>query len=317
MYVYARTEKQPEPPNQYLPLWLTLLATLGAIIGFCYVKQDYVAATALAIIMVCGLWGYYVGALRLVAYCTSLAAAYAFAWPVTRFIQPYIASQLAASPGVTRLISLLVSAIGVFMLTSLTLTYISRRLLRHRPQANWANRLLGFGVGALQGTAAMLLVLSGIQVTEPYANRRIEVSNKQDNDTVARTVSKRVIEIANSTRHSAIGFLVTNYNPFEKVPQLRNLQRTASVVSDPYRLEKVMRSPAVKRLKNNPDVRGAIESLARDPELRKLAESGQLLDQKTALALLNNPSVARLLEQPDLIRHFTEAMSEIDSLSMR
>lgn len=315
MYIYARTERPP-PPDQNLPLYLTLLATLGAIGGFCWVKQDYVAATALATIMVCGLSGYYVGALRLMAYFTSLAACYAFTWPVTHFVQPYI-GELFGSPGMSRLVSLLASASGIFALTSLTLSYISRRLLRDRPQATWANRVFGFGVGSLQGTAAMLVVLSGIQVTEPYANRRIQASNQQDAQSVARSLSKRVVEIANSTRRSAVGFLVTNYNPFERVPQLRNLQRTASMVSDPYRLEKVMRSPAVKRLKNNPDVRGAIESLAQDPDMRKLAETGQLLDQKTALALLNNPRVAKLLEQPDLIMHFTEAMSEIDSLSMR
>ena len=64
-------------------------------------------------------------------------------------------------------------------------------------------------------------------------------------------------------------------------------------------------------------MRGAIESLAKDPELRKLAQSGKLLDQKTALALLNNPNVAKLLENPELIRHFTEAMCELDSLAMK
>jgi uncharacterized membrane protein required for colicin V production len=296
-----------------LPVWLLFLGSVGAIIGFCWSEQDYVAASTLAAVTLAGLWGYHLGAMRLVGYFSSLAVAYAFAGPLGHMVSPQIMKSFDTSPGATRLISVASLSIGLFLVASATVTFVSRRLLRDRPRLENANRLLGFGFGGLQGIAAMLVLLNGIGIAEPFASERMNSTTKGNREAVSKVVSQRILDIANSTRQSAIGPLVSTYNPFEKLPQLKTLERTASVISNPEKLQKMMHSSAVDRLKNNPEVRDALESLAKDPQLRKLAESGQPLDQKTAFALLNHPGVARLLEQPNLMKHFADAIREIDS----
>ncbi len=299
-----------------LPVWLLLLGTLGAIIGFCWSEQDYVAATALAATAIAGLWGFYVGALRLVGFVGGLAGVYAFASPVGLWLSPYIARGFDTSPGATRLISLVAASGAIFLLTTVAVSIFSNRLLRNRPQLEDANRLLGFGIGGLQGAAAVLLLLSGILVVEPHAKQRVNAAGKGDQNALARAVSKRVVDIAERTRRSTIGSFVVAYNPFEKLPQLKNLQSAVAVLSDPAKLQKAMRSRPAGRLRSKSEVRHAIESLAQDPQLRKLAESGKPLDKQTALSLLNHPGIAKLLEQPDLMRQLSEALSDLDPQSV-
>src|SRR5688572_7140667 len=103
-----------------LPLWLLLLGMLGAIIGFCWSEQDYIAATTLAAMAIAGIWGYYVGVMRLVGLFSGLTAAYACASPLGQWVAPHIAQRFDTSLSATRLISLVVA--GGLVLLAVTVT---------------------------------------------------------------------------------------------------------------------------------------------------------------------------------------------------
>ena len=289
-----------------LPVWLLLLGMFGAIIGFAWSEQDYVAASALAAIAISGLWGYYLGAIRLIGFFGSLAGAYASAFPIGQWLEPHIAKNFDCSPAVTRMISLITGGGLVFIASCVVIAVVSRRLLDERPRLEAANRFLGFVIGGLQGSAAMLLLLSGILFIEPHAKQRVAIPRSEDDNRFARAIALRVIDVGERTRQSTVAPLIQAYNPFERIPKLIDLPRTGVAIRD-----QGTKSVTEQRSQTKSDVRRAIESLAQDPQLRKLAESKQPLDKQTAVSLLNHPGIAKLLEQPDLMQQLSEAMNDL------
>jgi hypothetical protein len=237
-----------------------------------------------------GLWGYYVGALRLLGYLGSLAAAYGCGPTVGSWIAPVIMRQFGTSAGTTRWLALAAGGGLVLLLVQLFVRVIARRWLSERPRLESANRLLGFAVGGVQGTAAMVALLGGILVAEPHARQRLAVGGPSHGNSLARAVSRRVTEIAAQTRRSSLGAYIVVWNPLENVKPLRSLQRAATVVNDPEKLRTMVRSSG------NEPLRQMMESLSRDPQIRNLTQSGQPLDENTIGTLLQNPAVARLLE---------------------
>lgn len=307
---YASDFVMESSSSNQVPAWLLLLGTLGAIIGFCWSHGDYVAASSLAAVAVAGLWGYYLGAFRIVGLWGSLLAAGWGAAHGAVWIGPHVAQAFATSPAVTRVVSFGVAGIVIAMFVSLAVRVFAWRLLKERPSLELGNRLIGFGIGGVQGVAAMLLLLNGVLMVEPQARERVKGPRQGTRDAVARAVAGRVVELANQTRRSTLAPYIVQYNPYERISHLKSLQRTVTAVSNPEKLQRAMKSSRVQQLRDRPEVRAALDSLAQDPTFRKLAESGQPIDQSSAMSLMNHPAVSKLLSQPDLVREFTSALQD-------
>jgi uncharacterized membrane protein required for colicin V production len=300
------------PPGRNLTVWLPLLALLGAALGFCLSEKDYVAASVVGVAAFGGLWGYYLGAFRLLGALGAVVAAYEFTTPAARWLSPRLADAFGTAAGTTWLLSVILAALGIAALITAAVEWLSRRLTYRRRQLDAGNRLLGFGVGAAEGAVFMLLLLSGLVATARPAHERLESLRPEADNSLGRAMSDRVVRVAALARRSVAAPLVVNHNPFDAIPQLKRVQRTIAVVNDPQALTGMAEHPALAKLQDNPTVRAAVESLANDPQLRELALSGKSIDGKTVLALLNNPSIARLLERPELVRDIAAALGDMD-----
>lgn len=224
------------------PIWLLLLGTLGAIVGFSASERDYVSATILAATALAGSWGYYVGALRLIGCLGSLLFAYCCGPTVGCWIAQVITRQLEISPVLTPWLALAVGGGVVWVLAQVVVRAVCRHWLAERPHMESANRMLGFAVGGAQGTAFMVLLLGGILVAEPHARQRLATAAPNHGDTFARSVAQRVSEITDQIQRSVLGSYVVRWNPMAKVRQLQGLQRAAIVISDPDELRALAHS---------------------------------------------------------------------------
>lgn len=302
-----------DSPRRRLSVWLLLLAFAGAIIGFSWSERDYVAGAALAMMVACGLWGYFLGAVRVVGVLGALAAAYHYTPPTARWFAPQMAGWFNTAPGTTRLISWGLTALAIVIFVTLAAALLSRWLTRTRPHFEVGNHWLGFGMGATEGALVMLVLLGGVITAAPLAVERLQLPPHGNQDLLARSMAEHVVDIADQTRNSSVGPLIATYNPFDSMPPLKHVQRTLAVMNDPQLLAAITEHPVLSKLQEKPSVRAAMHSLANDPQLRELALSGKTIDSRTALSLLNNPTISKLLEQPQLIHDITEALGEIDS----
>ena len=147
-------------PGRNLSVWLLVLGLLGAAMGFCLSAKDYVATSVAAVTALGGLWGDYMGAVRLVGALVALVAAYEFSTPAARCLLPQIADRFGTAPGTTWLLSLGISGLVIAMLVTLVMELFSRWLTRDRQGFDAGNRFVGFGVGAAEAVLVMLLLLS-------------------------------------------------------------------------------------------------------------------------------------------------------------
>jgi uncharacterized membrane protein required for colicin V production len=295
-----------------LPVWLLLLGCFGAIVGFSWSEKDYVAAAALAVMGVCGLWGYLLGAVRLVGVLASLGAVYRFTPPTARWLAPQIVDWFSTSMATTRLISWGIASLAMVVLITLAAALLSRWLIQKRPGLAAGNQIVGFGFGAVEGAMVMLVLLGGAVSAAPLASERLKTPVHSSENQLSRAVARQVVELAQQTRQSTLGAIVIRYNPFAHIPQLRHFQRTVAVIQQPHKLRAISEHPALTRLQKKPSVQAALQAIANDAELRELL-SGKRVDTQIAFSLLQNPTITKLLEQPELVDDITQAISEIDT----
>jgi uncharacterized membrane protein required for colicin V production len=278
--------------------------------GYVWWLGDHVAATALAAITIMGFGGYRVGATRIAGFLIGLATAVVYAPGFGGALEANFAEWFGMTGLANRIASVGAVGIGITLAAMIVAAILSRFLFGKRPLLRAGDRWIGFGVGTLQGAIVMLLLLGGMLEVEAMAKQRVE--SRIADDELRHAVAVQVVKVAEKTRESRIASLVSTYNPFDRVPQLRSLRRRVQVISDPAKLNDLVQHPSMERFTERPQVRKAIDNLTADPQLQQALQSGQPIDQKTALSLMNNPSVLKLLDEPEFMSEMSRLLSELD-----
>jgi uncharacterized membrane protein required for colicin V production len=300
------------PAQRGFSIWLLLMGAVGAVVGFSWSEKDYVTASALGVVAFCGLWGYFFGAMRILGGVGGIVAAYHFAPRTALWIAAHLPDSVSTSPWMTQTLSLGVASLGIAALVMCIARIVSRRCSQSHDCFDSGNQVLGLGLGAAQGAVSMLFLLSAAVTSAPLANERLQQPTSAGHEVLSRIAAQQIVDIAHQTQRSTIAPLIERYNPFEHVPQLKQMQRTVAAIQDPQVFARFAEHPAMTKLQNKPSVRAAMESLANDSELKELALSGKTITAQTALSLLDNPAIAKLLTEPELIRDIAQALREFD-----
>ncbi len=287
-----------------------MVGLFTAGISYCWMQEDYVTASVLAGLMVAGLSGYRMGAVRLAGFFGGFAASIAYAPSWGKMCEPKIAEFLGTTGLMSRVISIGAIGIGITCVAMILMAILARLLLSDRPRLQATNHWFGFLLGGAQGIGIMLLLLGGTQMVEPMAKER--VASPTEDGEFAATMSKRIIQIAERTRESKVGPMVVAYNPFQYFPQLSQMQESVKLARDPEKLNRLMESPKIEEMKRRPAMRRAIDSLATDAEIQHVLRAGKPVDMQTAMALMNNPTIMQLLDEPDFVGEMSKMLHELD-----
>jgi uncharacterized membrane protein required for colicin V production len=293
-----------------LPGWLLVTGVLGGATVYFGLAGDQVTATLVGVMLLAGLSGYRVGAFKLAGFFAGVAAATTFAPPLGSQLEPSCAQWLGTSGLMNRAVSIGSVGLGITLTAVVLVAVLSRRLLVERPRLTAWNRWIGFGLGGMQGTLIVLILIGGLLVVEPMAKKR--VAARDADDAFGQAVAQQVVRITEQSRVSKVGPLLAAYNPFDHIPQLAQMQQGVRVVSDPERVNRLIEHPAMEQLKESPAVRTAIDSLVVDPEILQVLESGRPIDSQTAMSLMNNPSILLLLDDPSFLTEMSKIVSELD-----
>lgn len=292
------------------PGWLLIAGVLGGATVYFWLDGDQVTAMLLGVMLLAGLSGYRVGALKLVGLFAGMAAAITLAPPLGNQLEPSFAQWLGTSGLMNRAVSIGSVGLGITLTAAVLVAVLARRLLIERPRLTAWNRWVGFGLGGMQGALIVLILVGGLQIVEPMAKKRVSASD--GDDSFGQAVAEQVVRITEQSHVSRVGPLLAAYNPFDHIPQLAQMQQGVRVVSDPERVNRLIEHPAMEQLKERSAVRTAIDSLAVDPELLQVFESGRPIDSHTAMSLMNNPSILQLLDDPSFMTEMSKIVSELD-----
>ena len=292
------------------PKWLLVAGMLAGVGVYFWMTGDQLTATLIGAMLMTGLSGYRLGALKLVGLLGGAAAAIAFAPGIGKQLESQMAEWLGTSGLMNRVASIGLVGIAITLAAVLLVALLSRRLFSERPRLAAWNRWLGFGLGGMQGAVVILILISGLLIVEPMAQNRAVA--RDDNDEFGQAVAQQVSRISERTRASKLGPAIAAYNPFDHVPQLSQVQRGVRAVSDPDRVNQLLNHPSAEQWTQSPTLSSAIDALVADPEIQEVIEAGKPIDLKTAMSLMNNPAVLKVLDDPDFLTEMSKIVSQLD-----
>jgi hypothetical protein len=300
----------PDDQPRGIPIWMPMISLFTAATSYCWIQEDHLTAIVLAMVVVAGFSGYRMGAAKLAGFFGGAAATIAYAPTWGKMCEPQLAEFCGATGLMSRVVSIGAIGIGLTFAATIVTSLVAGVLLENRPRLEAMNRWIGFLLGGVQGTGIMLLFLGGILMVEPMARER--VAARTPDGAFARAVSERVVKVAEQTRESRIGPSVKAYNPFQRIPQLARMQESMQLARDPQKLNRLMDSPQIEQLKQRPAMRRAIDSLTADAEIQQVLRSGKPIDSQAAMALMNNPTIVKLLDEPDFVGEMSKVLAELD-----
>lgn len=288
--------------------WCLVLPALGAAIWVPYSRGDFVLAGLAGVLSVGGIFGHRMGAAKIIGFFVGASVGTYFAEQGAKEIEPFMQSVLQQEGLICRMASMSAVVIGASIITSMVFQIITAILSAASPTLDVLNRRVGFLIGSVQALAVSLFLLCGLLAVEPLAAKRLEYPAEQDNGKYGRMVAEKVVEIANVVRPSPIGQQLSQFNPFEKIEALKNLQSRLTLATDPSAIEKIVKSPDVARLAQQPEYKEAFAELAADPQIQKLLKSGGSPDPQSFASLMNNPAVMKFLDDPKLMGEITKLL---------
>ncbi len=292
-----------EPPIPTRPrmeaLWALLLAfAVLALFGYFCSQSDWISAAATLAVGLAGFGGFKTGAIKALAFLASATA--------TFYLAPYLGMQVestfsnwAGTTGLTnRICTVLVTGLGVFLITVIVTSKLGNRILLGRPKTTLLNHLIGFLLGGIQGFVVVLILLGGVETLHNVDIERLSEQVPQTGR--GKLLEEILVKTSEQTQTSILAPLITRFNPFEHSPQICNVdewQRGMQVLLDPAKIDALLDQPAIRELKNREDVAETLLQLNEDPEIQKLLNSNRPVSKELAIKLFNHPAVLDLLDQ--------------------
>lgn len=207
------------------PVWLCWFTCLGGLASYFWSEGDHVTSAVVSLVAVTGLAGYWLGGALVFAFLAALTTGGLFATRLAKLFGPTVADFFGTSGFLNRILATCIGCIAIGVVAMLLFEIVWNRLLGRRGHQGPVNQSLGLSLGAIQGVVLSLMILGGVLVTEQHAEYAVrgDVDNVQDY--MRQCTAKSILKVGYASRNSPIGRYIQQFNPFECVPQLRQLQR--------------------------------------------------------------------------------------------
>ena len=304
------------PPKMSWAAWFLAVAAGSGAVAYGVYLNDYVIAATAAVALLSALTGFRMGLTRVGASLAAFTAAFMFAPQLGVTYESHFSQWFGTTGLLNRCVAVGTVGIVIFLVAALFMSAVASRILRSRPRLAWINSWLGFGTGAAQGALIVLIVLGGLLVVEPMqlqlANQDAGPSANQRPET-AKKMTEAILLVTDHTHSSKLGSTIEKYNPFEHFEPLKKfeqVQQSVRVLSNPAKIDGLMRHPAINKLKERPEIKQAVANLMDDPEIREVLRGGATIQADQALQLLSHPAVLELIDQPDFVEEATRIIHE-------
>jgi hypothetical protein len=129
----------------------------------------------------------------------------------------------------------------------------------------------------------------------------------------AKKMTEVILLVTDHAHASKLGSTIEQYNPFEHFEPLKKfeqVQQSVRVLSNPAKIDGLMRHPAINKLQERPEIKQAVANLMDDPEIREVLGSGASIQADQAMQLLSHPAVLELIDQPGFVEEASRIIKE-------
>jgi len=290
------------PPVVVTLSTIALLAIVGLVFG------NLATRIVVVLVVLTALNGLWMGASHVAAAMGGMLIAVLLAVPLGRWFEGLSGAVFGLSGLGNRMVS---TALWAAIVTALVATGLSipiRRLMKKRSAWQRHDRLVGVGLGVLEGGILGMLVLWVALTVEPLAAHDLAQAARPGGEVAASSSSSSVAAVAQATRQSFIGRIADALNPLREVRLFSLFGDAQAVLADPVALERFRSDPAIERLRHRPSVRRALELLSADPPIVDMDDG---LDDHEIRALLASPRFLAMLDETNLLDELTPIAAEL------
>jgi hypothetical protein len=296
-----------------------VVVTAAALILGNLVTGLFVLFVALAVVN-----GYWIGATRIAALLGGLFVAAILTVPMGKALEGAIGAVLNLTGLTNRLVSIAIVGLLNVLVVTVILQIVIGRLRKRKPDWERYDRLIGSGLGLVEGALLGLVLIWSVLSLEPIATTSLAVTQEPDRppsravtqeaDRPASTnpVSERVVTVTEAVRQSTVGRVADAINPLDEMRLITLFQNSLVVINDPAAREAFVGDPAIEGIRQRPSVQRAMDMLMADPEIRLILESEDGITGDDLRTLLDSPTLLSVLDDTDLVEELSPIAGEIE-----
>lgn len=285
---------------------LVVIAVVAMSLG------DLVTGLFFLLVGLAALNGYWVGASRISAVFGGMFVAALLAVPLGKSLEGVFSAALGSTGLTNRMISIAVLAIIVVVVVAAILHVLIRQAVNKKPAWKRYDKLIGSGLGLLEGTLLGFLLIWTVLSLEPLARTSLVQTGDPENTPRANPVSQGIVAIAEVARESTVGQVADAVNPLDEMRLITLLEHGLIVLNDPRARDAFVRHPAIAGIKQRPSVQRALDMLTADPQINQIVESEDGISGEGLRAILDSPTLLAILDETKLVADLSPIADEIE-----
>ncbi len=206
------------------PVWLCWFTCLGCLASYFWAEGDHITAAVVVLVGLTGMAGYWLGGSLICAFLGALTLGGLFATNLAEMFGPTVSNFFGTSGFLNTILATCIGCITMGFVAMLVFEVVWNRMLGRRGHQGPVNQPLGLSLGAIQGVVLALMIFGGVLITERHALYAEKGDVETVQDYMRKRTAKSILKVVQATRNSPITPYIEQYNPFERVPQLRQLQ---------------------------------------------------------------------------------------------
>jgi uncharacterized membrane protein required for colicin V production len=192
---------------------MLLAIGVGAVVGLALIVGDMVAAAFLGFILLMGIRGYQLGAMKIASGILGLLAALQWA----RALAPQLAKVTVEWKQIPEPARGWLSLIGAGLLVGVTVMLVARilarALFRSKPHWKWVDRWFGAAMGGAEGIVLSVILMFAALMLEPIARQHLQTGGRVAAGRFSRAWPNTVLALTESVRESSTGKILESLEP--------------------------------------------------------------------------------------------------------
>ncbi len=272
--------------------------------------SDWVTALFILFVAWITFNGYWIGATKIAALFGGLLAGALLGAPVGKAMEDLCSTVFNTTGTTNRIVSVALCALIIVIVVTAILKVLIGRWVTSKHSLNRYDRLIGSGLGLLEGVLLGFLLLWTLLSLEPIA-----VTSLAQTETVSGTgepnpISRQIVNFAHTARESTVGWLADTFNPLDDIRQLTLLANGLIVLNDPDARKAFISHPAIENIQQYESVQEALRRLGDDAEISQVLESGTTAE--IISTVLASPTLLDIFDQTNILADLSPLTDEIE-----
>ena len=285
------------------------LSLLLGLILFALIFGNIVTRIFVTLVTLSMLNGYWIGASNVLATICGMLIAIPLAVPGGKACEGLTNSLFGLTGLTNRIVSIGVCYTIVIMIVTIILAIVARLTIKKKNTWRRADRMLGAGLGLIEGGIFGLLVIWALLMLQPIVDRHMTMARNSATLPKPNRMVRWVARAADSVEESAVGRAASWSNPLKEMRLMTIFTDAQQVLNDSAARERFVNHPTMKEIAQRPSILKAQEMLASMTDVVNFEDG---LSDEELRRLMQDPRIPQILDESDLLADLAPIAGEIE-----